>query len=320
MDNSRIEVYKIICGNKTFREIVREKKRLAEAVSDADAFNALFSMFLEKLTAQEIYTTRDTKIGLTLFHAPNEQPNTILSAHSESKVIEGYIDGGPYDRLRHMSPKSDTSDVIEIEPDKVITDRYYIYIYLPLGSTYGILFLERKKGQDIHKTIIELVEETLKTDHIIKIERYVPQSLIDEYKRDGVVDTFTFTKAVTSTVPDANTLEDVESTYNVSIQIKTPNGSSYEGIGGVLQRIGNFAFKIGDDIINLSSFTKKKARITADNGHSFNFEIGDDLKIRPSVEVPDDCHNETGDTLNRDMIKQFCDNLRQQIEPEINPI
>lgn len=43
MDNSRIEVYKIICGSKTLREIAIKKKGLAEDVSNAYAFNALFS-------------------------------------------------------------------------------------------------------------------------------------------------------------------------------------------------------------------------------------------------------------------------------------
>ena len=55
MANSRLEVYKIICGNKTFREIATEKKSVAENASDTDVFNALFSMFLEKLNAQDIY-------------------------------------------------------------------------------------------------------------------------------------------------------------------------------------------------------------------------------------------------------------------------
>lgn len=230
MDNSRIDVYKIICNGKTFREIAKDKKRLDGNVSDTDAFKALFSMFLEKLTTHEIYTTKDTKIGLTLIHAQNEQPNTIFSSYSESNVIEGYVDGGPYDRLRNMALKTDTSDFVPIGPDKVVTDRFYIYMYLPLGSSYGILFLERKKGQDIHKTILKLVEEVLMTQSDIKIERYIPKSLIDQYKKEGIVDTFTFTEAVTSTVPDTDTLENVESTYNVSIQIKTSEGSSFDGI------------------------------------------------------------------------------------------
>lgn len=319
MDNSRIEVYKIICGSNTLREIAIKKKGLAEDASNTNAFNALFSLLLEKLTAQEIFTTNHTKVGLTLFHSHSEQPNKILSAHSDSMVIEGYIDGGPYDRLRHMAPKSDASEFIDIDPDKVVTDRYYIYLYLPLDSTYGILLLERKKGQDIHKTIISLIKDILKTDHLIKIERYIPKSLIDHYKQEGVVDTFTFTQSITSTVPDGETLENNETEYGVSVQIKTPDGCSYDGIGSILQNIGTFAFKMGGKIIRLADFSKKKARIT-DDGHGFNFEIGDDLKIRPSVEVPDDCHNTDDDTLNRDKIKLFCNNLLQQLRTEIYPI
>lgn len=108
MDNSRIEVYKIICGRKTLREIAIKKKGLANDVSNANAFNALFSLFLEKLTAQEIFTTNHTKVGLTLFHSHSEQPNKILSTHSDSMVIEGYIDGGPYEIGYGTWPQSQT--------------------------------------------------------------------------------------------------------------------------------------------------------------------------------------------------------------------
>lgn len=48
MDNSRIEVYKIICGGKTLREIAIKKKGLAEDASNTNAFNALFSLLLGK--------------------------------------------------------------------------------------------------------------------------------------------------------------------------------------------------------------------------------------------------------------------------------
>lgn len=42
MDNSRIEVYKIICGNKTFRQIAIEKNEGIDQANDNEVFNSIF--------------------------------------------------------------------------------------------------------------------------------------------------------------------------------------------------------------------------------------------------------------------------------------
>ena len=173
MDNSRIEVYKIICGNKTFRQIAIEKNEGIDQANDNEVFNSIFSLFLRALTCREVFSTNNTKLGLTLFHTNGEDPNTILSSHSNTQIIEGFVDGGPYDRLRKISERNNTTEFSTIDRNKIVTDRYYIYMHLPLGSSCGLLFLERKKGQDIHKPVEELVKQIFRTNRAIKIERYV---------------------------------------------------------------------------------------------------------------------------------------------------
>ena len=319
MDNSRIEVYKIICGNKTFRQIAIEKNEGIDQANDNEVFNSIFSLFLRALTCREVFSTNNTKLGLTLFHSNGEDPNKILSSHSNTQIIEGFVDGGPYDRLRKISERNNTTEFSTIDRNKIVTDRYYIYMYLPLGSSCGLLFLERKKGQDIHKPVEELVKQILRTDRAIKIERYVPQSIIDEYKQNGIVDTFSFSKEITSTVPDGDNLENVEESFDVSIQIKPSEGSSYDSVENIIQHIGNFAMTIGNAVTRLSEFTKKKARITHD-GHGYTFDVSEDMKIRPSVEVPAELHDEDNDVLYREPVKQFCDSLRQRIAEEVYPV
>lgn len=319
MDNSRIEVYKIICGNKTFRQIAIEKTKGIDQANDNEVFNSIFALFLKALTSGEIFSTNNPKLGLTLFHANGEKPNTILSSHSNTQIIEGYVDGGPYDRLRKISERTNTTEFSTIDRNKIITDRYYIYMHLPLGSSCGLLFLERKKGQDIHKPVEELVKQKLRTNRAIKIERYVPQYIIDEYKQNGIVDTFSFSKEITSTVPDGDKLENLEESFDVSIQIKPSGGSSYDSVENIMQQIGNFAMTIGNAVTRLSEFTKKKARIIHD-GHGYTFYVSEDMKIRPSVEVPVELHDEDNDVLKRESVKKFCDSLRKQIADEVYPV
>lgn len=316
MDNSRIEVYKIICGNKTFRQTALEKTEGINQNDDNAVFNSIFALFLRALTCGEIFSTNNTKLGLTLFHSNGEEPNRILSSHSNTQIIEGFVDGGPYDRLRKISERNNTTEFTTIDRNKIVTDRYYIYMHLPLDSSCGLLFLERKKGQDIHKPIEELI---FRTDRAIKIERYVPQSIIDDYKQNGIVDSFSFSKEITSIVPDEDNLENVEESFNVSIQIKPSEGSSYDSVENIMQQIGNFAMTIGNAVTRLSEFTKKKARITHD-GHGYTFDVSEDMKIRPSVEVPAELHDEDNDVLYREPVKKFCDSLRQQIAEEVYPV
>ena len=319
MDNSRIEVYKIICGNKTFRQTAIEKIQNINQSTDDVVFNGIFGLFLRTLTNGEIFSSNSTNLGLALFHNDGEEPNTILTSHSNNQIIEGYIDGGPYDRLRKVSLRDNTTRFSTINRNEIVTDRYYIYMHLPLGSSCGLLFLERKKGQDIHKPVEELVKQIFRTNRPIKLERYVPQSLIDDYKENGIVDTFSFSKEITSTVPDEDNLVNIEESFDVSIQIKPSSGSSYDSVENIMQQIGNFAMTIGNAVTRLSEFPKKKAKITHE-GHGYTFNVTEDMKIRPSVEVPAELHDEDNGVLYREQIKRFCDSLRQQIAEEVYPV
>ena len=82
------------------------------------------------------------------------------------------------------------------------------------------------------------MKQIFRTNRAIKIERYVPQSIIEEYKQNGIVDTFSFSKEITSTVPDGDNLENVEESFDVSIQIKPSEGSSYDSVDNIMQQIG----------------------------------------------------------------------------------
>ena len=131
-DISKLEVFKIISKRYTFREIAIEKCGLGEAVlDDSQIFNCLYGLFIKKLTHNEVWThPTKTKLGLVLFTNAGENVNTILTAHSTSFVIECYIDGGPYDRIRRMSEKDDitTSTLVEIRSLRI--DITFIFIYL----------------------------------------------------------------------------------------------------------------------------------------------------------------------------------------------
>lgn len=320
---SKLEVFKLILGRTTFREVAISKCGLDEAqVTNNQIFNSLCELLLQKLCQNSVWTNDKTKLGLALFTNAGETVNTVLSPHSESCVIEGYIDGGPYDRIRRMAEKDNTANKTIVGRDKIVTDRYYLYLYMPLGSSIGLLFLEKKKGQDIHTPMGILLNEVLKIRNNIKVERYVPKYLIDEYRTEGIIDSITFSDSMVSPELGDDNIVQQENGYDISISIKSKSGEQqrkFDLLDDLLNCVGNIVVQVGTQFKNLSQFGNKKARIRK-NQDSYNFVIGEDMKIRPSVEIEEHVHDREHDILLRAEAYRMTNDLLELIKPDVYPI
>lgn len=320
---SQLEIYRIVLGRKTFKEIVREKNNIPanEERTDENLFLLLFQNILNKLTQNAAWTSEKTKLGLALFSNDGEAVNSILSSHAEHFVIEGYIDGGYYDRLRTIAQTNNVADRVKLERDKIVTDRYYIYLYCPLNSRIGLMFLEKKKGLNIHTAVDLFITEVFKTPrYSIKLERFVPQSIINEYKDEGVVDSFTFTDVITTSVVDGQGTEVEEKTYGVTVKITLPENerSGFNVVQQMLQSLGSGSIRLGNSIMCLSEFGKKKGSLQKEK-KKYSFEIGDDLRIKPMIPIDDELQDEDNSILKRDDIKMMCNDVLAQIREEVYP-
>ena len=321
-DNSKLEIFKLISRHYTLRDVAISKCGIdVEHTTDNQIFNSLYELILQKLTQHSVWTNARTKLGLVLYSSADENVNEIFKAHSDSCVIEGFIDGGPYDRIRRMSEKDDTTTKTVLDRNKIVTDRYYLYLYLPLDSHTGLMFLERKKGQDIHTPMELFLNEVLKVRNNIIVERYVPQSIIEEFKDEGIIDTFTFTDTIVTPVLDGNAVEQQDGSYDVSISIKPRGGEvyGYNMLDDVLNTVGNVVVRVGNEVKRLADFRTKKAKIQREN-EKYNFSIGEDLKIRPMIEIADEIHDRDHDTLCRDEAYAMVNDLLEQIKGDIYPI
>lgn len=315
---SQLEIWKIILGRKTFREIIKEKERIRNRIEDEALFKLLFSKMLQTLTQNIAWRSDGTKTGLTLFSNRGEDLNRILTCHSEQNIIEGYIDGGPYDKIRIAAQMNDVSDKMILGRDKMIASRFYLYMHLPLDSNVGLLFLERKTGQTIKRAIELFLFDILRTNHHIKLARYTPKSLIDEYKNAGIIDCFTFIDSMTTGVNDGNGVEQIEQKYDVTIKI-TPtkeNKPRYGLFRQALDFIGQSNFEIGNTTKSLSNFHKKKGTLKKED-KSYSFTIGDDLKIKPMITIDDELQDKDTGMLKRADIRTMCNNLLAQIRGDV---
>ena len=252
-----------------------------------------------------------------MFSNEGKVVNTILRAHSDSHIIEGFIDGGPYDRLRTMAEKNNATVTTILDRNKIVTDRYYIFLYLPLNSSVGLFFIERKKGQDIHNPMSLFLGETLRIRYKIKIERYIPKALIDNFERDGIIESFTFTDSVTSSVLDENGTMQHENRYDISLSIKPhfEGPCTYKKLKDTLNRF-NITVNIEDTVKKIGDFRTKKARIQKDK-EAYNFLIKDSLSIRPTIEIPDDIHDRDHDVLKHEEAYKMALDLLDQIKDDI---
>lgn len=320
---SQLEIYRIVLGKRTFKEIVREKNNIPteEERTDENLFTLLFQNILSKLTQNAAWTSDRTKLGLALFSNDGEDVNRILSNHSGHFVIEGYIDGGYYDKLRTIAQTNNVATRERLGRDKMVTDRYYIYLYCPIDAKVGIMFLEKKKGLNIHTAVDLFITEVFKTPrYAVKIERFVPQSIINEYKDEGVVDSFTFTDAITTSVIDGQGIEIEEKRYGVTIKITLPEDErpEFDVVQQMLQWLGNGAISLGNSVMHLSEFGKKKGSLQKEE-KKYSFEVGDDLKIKPMIPIDDELQDEDNSILRRDDIKTMCDEVLAQIREEVYP-
>lgn len=320
---SQLEIYRIVLGKRTFKEIVREKNNIPteEERTDENLFTLLFQNILSKLTQNAAWTSDRTKLGLALFSNDGEDVNRILSNHSGHFVIEGYIDGGFYDKLRTIAQTNNVATRERLGRDKMVTDRYYIYLYCPIDAKVGIMFLEKKKGLNIHTAVDMFITEVFKTPrYAVKIERFVPQSIINEYKDEGVVDSFTFTDAITTSVIDGQGIELEEKRYGVTIKITLPEDErpEFDVVQQMLQWLGNGAISLGNSVMHLSEFGKKKGSLQKEE-KKYSFEVGDDLKIKPMIPIDDELQDEDNSILRRDEIKTMCDEVLAQIMEEVYP-
>lgn len=320
---SQLEIYRIVLGKRTFKEIVREKNNIPteEERTDENMFTLLFQNILSKLTQNAAWTSDRTKLGLALFSNDGEDVNRILSNHSGHFVIEGYIDGGYYDKLRTIAQTNNVATRERLGRDKMVTDRYYIYLYCPIDAKVGIMFLEKKKGLNIHTAVDLFITEVFKTPrYAVKIERFVPQSIINEYKDEGVVDSFTFTDAITTSVIDGQGIELEEKRYGVTIKITLPEDErpEFDVVQQMLQWLGNGAISLGNSMMHLSEFGKKKGSLQKEE-KKYSFEVGDDLKIKPMIPIDDELQDEDNSILRRDEIKTMCDEVLAQIMEEVYP-
>ena len=323
--SGQIEFYKVHLkgGNAdyTFRNFAYDHcyEGNEENPSENDLFTSLFQKILTTFDSQ-VNTYDSLKKGVSIYHTDDEEANTILTVATNQKIIEGFVDGGYFGLRRKMS-NMDKSEQTEITINKIVTDRYYVYMYFPFTSNVGVLMIEKRGNLTVSKVVCKVLEYVFRNDVGIrcKTERFLPSQIVQEFREGAVIDQMTYSQQVSSAVMGEGVV-DVDETYDVTIQIKPRNNEyAYNRLEALMAKVNEMRFTVFGRQLSLSEFATKKCKLHSEGSSSHpSFDVEEDT-IRVVKNIPEEFYGEDG-YINRNQIKTFCQNLLRQVSADIYPI
>lgn len=323
--SGKIEFYKVFLRgydeNYTFRDFAKDYcyKGNEEKPLEDDLFKSLFQKILTKFDSQ-VNTFESQKKGVSIIHSNSENANTILSVATSQKVIEGFVDGGYYGLKRNMS-NMDKSEQTEITINKIVTDRYYVYMYFPFTHNVGVLMIEKRGNLTVSKVVCKVLESVFHNDAGIscKAVRFFPSQMVQEFRDGAVIDQMTYSRQVSSAVMGEGVVGE-EETYDVTIQIKPRTEEySYNRLNALMAKVNAMSFSVLGHQFSLGDFATKKGKLRSEGNASHpTFDVEEDT-IRVVKNIPDEYYGED-DSLNRNQIKTFCQKLLRQVSTEVYPI
>ena len=215
----------------------------------------------------------------------------------------------------------DKSEQTEITINKIVTDRYYVYMYFPFTHNVGVLMIEKRGNLTVSKVVCKVLESVFRNDVDIrcKVERFLPSQMVQDFLNGAVIDQMTYSRQVSSAVMGEGLVNNGD-TYDVSIQIKPRSEEySYNRLDALMTKVNEMSFSVFGRRFNLGDFATKKGKLRSEDGVNHpSFDIEGDT-IRVVKNIPEEFYGED-DSLNRNQMKQFCQELLRQVSSDVYPI
>ncbi len=281
----------------------------------------IFAKVIQQLDAPEMYADDVNKKCMTAnqpnINDNNVNPNIIL--HSEQKIIEGKIEGGTYGRKRNKTSTINKAEKSRVQERDAITEDFYFLLYTPFNSSKSVLMIQSFTDDTIDSVMKKFWQNffSFPTDfNHPKIERYIPNSIINDIKNNSTISSLSFTTEVLgqTLLEDPIIQEDHE--FVVKVEIKPlRNELTVEEYTGIIDRIIHKVQRfLPQNAFNRRTGTLRD-RATDRNSQ---FEIGTDFDIHPTIYLSK--HIElTGQESDFDRIRDFCFRLLEEIKTEIYP-
>lgn len=300
-----------------FRNLIGQAN--TNPLTDHQLMDAVFRKFIRDLDTPTMYSDTTSKKCMTANHSFNGNTvNQNISLHSSNFVIEGKVEGGTFGRKRNKTSILDKSDRSVVSERDAITEDFYFLFYSPLASNKCILMLQSYSDDTIDTVMKKFWKNFLSFSTVFNqptVSKYIPPSIIKDFKRDSKVSSFTYTTDVPgATLLEAPTTSNPRS-YKVTIKITPNDDLTIEEFENTAESLNNTNFSG----LALGQFAKRRGQLKDISTHKVSpFELDSNFEVAPVIFLPKYIEI-NGDDSDFPRIKDFCFSLLQTIRPEIYP-
>lgn len=301
-----------------FRNLIGESNQ--NELTDNYIFTEVFRHFIKSLDTPEMFSDTTSKKCMTA-NQPNIEDSNVnanIHLHSNQFIIEGKVEGGSYGRKRKKTSTVDKAKKSDVDERDAITEDFYFLLYSPLQSNKSTLFIQSYSDDSIDSVMKKFWQNFFSfqgTFNQPSIKRFVPISIIDDFKTNATVSGLTFTTDI-----PGNTLLDSTSTqttknFKVTVKITPTNDDlSVEEFEQTIEPLQNTLFT---RFMNLGQFVKKKGTLRdIATKKTSPFDLGTSFEVQPSILLSKyiTINNNESDF---ERIKNYCFTLLENVKPEI---
>lgn len=301
-----------------FRNLINEANQ--NNLTDSFIMTEVFRCFISALDTPEMYSDTTSKKCMTAnqLNIEDSNVNANIILHSQQFIIEGRVEGGSYGRKRNKTSTINKSDKSNVDERDAITEDFYFLLYCPLQSSKSTLFVQSYSDDSIDSVMKKFWQNFFSfqgTFNQPSVKRFVPISIIQDFKTNATVSGLTFT----TDIPGETLLESTstQTTRNFKVTVKiipTNEDMSLEEFEETIEPLQQTFFT---RLMNLGQFVKKKGtlRDTSTNKTS-PFDLGSSFEIQPSI-LLSKYITINGDDTDFERIKNYCFSLLESVKPEI---
>lgn len=301
-----------------FRNLINQAN--TTRLEDSFIMGEVFTKFINALDTPAMFSDNITKRCMTAnqqnISDPNVNANIFL--HSLNSIIEGKVEGGTYGRKRNKTSTSNKTNRSNVDVNDAITEDFYFLLYSPLLSNKSVLMLQSYSDDSIDSVMKKFWQNFFSFPSAFyqpSIKRFVPQSIIDDFRNNATVSSLTFSTDIPGETLLESTMVQTERNYRVTVQVTPIEGDLT--IAEFDETIEPLERTFFTRLMHLGQFSKKKGVLkdTTTNKTS-PFELGSSFEIQPSILLSKYVEI-NGNESDFQRIKEYCFNLLGSINAEI---
>lgn len=230
--NPKLEFYRFTLNHKkesfkTFRDFAIEELKAGKNPTDEKVVEACFKHFIKSLEGEH---AKDDKLKKQITVIKKKSVNKHLDKQpafkSESNIIYGVINGGPYGRERILSDIENQEDSSVLGQTKSVLLYFYFLLYVPTDHNEGC-FIIHSNGIDesITRLFRSFISHIFKGSNYnrVQCESFCPKSFQDEFKKGATLKSMTFKKSFVENIHTTDGISELMQQYDIKIQAVPKN-------------------------------------------------------------------------------------------------